>query len=521
MENENINSTKTGHFLIPSLADAIFALFFFCTACINGQRLLGDCDTGYHIRAGEYIIRTLSVPRHDMFSFISPALPWTAHEWLSEVIMAVLHSQFGLPGVVVFFSGLIALVYYLLFRTLRRLNGSILVAVALILLAITASSLHWLARPHIFSLLLMVVWYDLLDRYQYRGVNRLYLFPPMMLLWVNLHGGFIAGFVMLGIYGAGNLVLSRCGAETDREAARRRCWQIVKITLLCLAASLANPFGYHILLFPFHLVSDRYIMDHVIEFLSPNFHETAVLPFKFMLLLLLALLAASRRRLNIIELALLLFFVNMAFYSVRYITLFAIIAAPIAARLADRLLDEGSGRAIDLLRRKEAGIAGIDSQARGCLWPLFAALAVALFMSQGSNALRFDEKLKPVAAVEFMKREQISGNMFNNDEFGDYIIYAAWPQYRVFFDGRSDMYGTEKLKEYYKIISFDSDWESVMKKYDMNWIIFDANSQLSRYLLGRGDWRLIYADKVAHLFVRDIPLYQPLIRKYPDVKPLL
>lgn len=147
-------------------------------------------------------------------------------------------------------------------------------------------------------------------------------------------------------------------------------------------------------------------------------------------------------------------------------------------------------------------------------------LVVPVFFALSGSPVRFDEKLQPVAAVEFMKREQIPGNMFNNDEFGDYIIYAAWPQYRVFIDGRLDMYGTERIKQYYKVKNFDTDWELVMGKYDMNWIIFDADSQFSRYLRDRSDWRLIYADKVANIFVRNIVLYQPLIRKYPTVKPV-
>ena len=118
---------KLTQYLIPSFGDAIFAIFFYGTTCLFGQRLLDDGDTGYHIRAGEYIIDTLSIPRHDLFSFISPPLPWTAHEWLSEVIMALLYGRFGMAGVVLFFGALIALTYCLLFRMLRRLDGHILV----------------------------------------------------------------------------------------------------------------------------------------------------------------------------------------------------------------------------------------------------------------------------------------------------------------------------------------------------------------------------------------------------------
>ncbi|MCJ7542488.1 MAG: hypothetical protein MUO88_22795, partial [Desulfobacterales bacterium] len=120
--------------------------------------------------------------------------------------------------------------------------------------------------------------------------------------------------------------------------------------------------------------------------------------------------------------------------------------------------------------------------------------------------------------VEFLKKEHLKGNMFDNDEFGDYIIYAAWPKYKVFVDGRSDMYGVDIMKEYLKVITIKPGWEEVLKKYDVKWIIYDANSALSLFLMERDDWELIYADKVANIFVKDIPENQYLIEKYPDVK---
>ena len=515
MTVRNISATRIQRFLIPRIADMFFAILF-CFLTINfGQRLLNDGDTGFHIRTGEYIIKTFTIPRQDLFSFIEPPLSWTAHEWLSEVIMAAVHNLSGLTGIVVFFAGLIALVHYLLLRMLRRINGHVLIPLILVMLAAASSMLHWLARPHIFSLLMMVVWYDWLDRYQHDDSGPLYFLPLLMLLWVNLHGGFIAGFILLGLYGAGNLILSRFGEKTLREAAKRKWRFILKITVLCMAAALCNPFGYDIFFFPFRLVFDSYIMDHIVEWASPDFHDMGVFPFRVFLLSILALLAISRRRPNIIELGLLLFFLDMALCSERYIALFAIIASPIAARLADGYTEKLGGRTIAWLRCQDVKIAAIDGRARGFLWPIATALMVSFLLAQSGNVITFDKKIKPVAAVEFLKRERIPGNMFNNDEFGDYVIYAAWPQYRVFIDGRLDMYGAYRIKEYFKIKNIDRDWESVMRKYDMNWVIFDADSPLSRHLQRCNGWRLIYDDKVANIFVRNIPLYQPLINKYP------
>jgi len=148
---------------------------------------------------------------------------------------------------------------------------------------------------------------------------------------------------------------------------------------------------------------------------------------------------------------------------------------------------------------------------------LLSSLGIAL----GIVNFQFDEKIKPIKAVEFIKTEHIKGNMFNNDEFGDIIIYSAFPQYKVFFDGRSDMYGNEKIKEYKKVLEFKPGWEDIIKKYKIQWIFFDNDSPLSRYLLERNDWKLIFSDKVANIFLKNTPEFANLIEKYKNVKPYI
>lgn len=509
--------SKVSHFF-PSIADIIFLTLTLLMAYSTWKGLLGDCDTGYHIRTGEFILNTLTIPRQDMFSFISPPLAWTAHEWLSELIMALLFRSFGLTGVVMFFIFLLSLIYYFFFRILQSEKENILLTILVAVLAIASSQLHWLARPHIFSLGLLLIWYSLLDAYYYRNRKLLYLLPPIMLLWVNLHGGFIAGFILLGIYFLGNLVRQMAAPAEGKGQYRQKSGALGLTILLCLMAALVNPVGYHILLFPFNLVSNRYLMDHVMEFVSPNFHEP--LPFKYFFFLMITIFAVSRERLNFVEIMLILFFTNMALYSVRYIPLLAIVAAPIMLRKAGRILEDSSGWFSDFLKRKGAAIAAIDSTAKCCVWPAIGILTVLFSAANGSFEYTFDPKIKPVAAVEFLRREPIRGNMFDNDEFGDYIIYAASQNYKVFFDGRSDMYGIEIMKEYFKIANFEKGWEDVLNKYRISWIIYDANSGLSRYLLENNAWRLIYADKVADIFVRNIPEYQYLINRYRGVKPV-
>lgn len=507
-----MNQTLLVRILRPSIADAVFlSIYIYICLCV-GQGLLIDADTGHHIRAGEYILDTKSVPKEDIFSFISPPLPWTDHGWLSQVVMAVIHKKSGMTGIVIFFAALISAVYFLLFRMLRAQSDQIILAVAVTGLAVGVSQIHWLARPHIFSHLMTVGWYFLLNAHQTGARKSLWILPALMALWVNLHGGFIIGFILLALYYTVNFIPAVAATGEVREEARRKTREILWVIAASLAAAALNPTGWKILLFPFRVLSNQFMMDHIREYVSPNFHNIEILAFKFLILILLALFASAPKKPRPVDILLVIVFANMALYSARHIPLFAFISAPIVFRLAESLMIE-YGRAGGFLRRKSEEIASSDRSALGYVWPAVAVLAVSVWAAGGGVRFAFDPNLKPVAAVEFLKREPIRGNMFNDDEFGDYIIYAAWPEYKVFFDGRSDMYGEDRLKEYYKIKGFERDWGDVAEKYGIGWIIDDSNSLLSRYLLKDTAWRRIYADTVASIYVRNTDEYRYLAEK--------
>jgi hypothetical protein len=506
---------------LPSIGQFLFlVVFLVLTFSPAGKNMLADADTGYHIRAGDYILETRTVPKHDIFSYHSPPLSWTAHEWLSEVVMAALHRISGLTGVVIFFSLLISLTYALLFRYMRVYKRNIVFDVLIILLALVSSQIHWLARPHIFSLFLMVVWYHLLDSYQNDRGGRLVLLPLIMLLWVNLHGGYLTGFLLTGVYLLGNLVGYFRSGEEERERSFRKVKCLGYVIIACLLVSLVNPYGYRILLFPFRLVTDRYIMDNVNEFLSPNFHHP--MPFKYLLLLFITILAISKRPLDFIEVVLVLLFTNMSLFSARYIPLFAIVVAPIMSKQADSMVTIAPESGwISSLKKRAGRIAKIDSNAKGYGWPVAGVLMVLFLVAAGGIEFRFDGKIKPVAAVEFLMKEHIDGHMYDNDEFGDYLIYATYPRYKVFFDGRSDMYGAERLKEYQKLTIFGPGWEELVEKYDFRWFFIGSDSVLTRYLLVRPEWRLIYSDNVANIHVKNSEENRYLIDRYRDVMPVV
>jgi hypothetical protein len=501
--------------VLPSVGNMVFVPVLFVLALSSAQRLLGDGDSAYHIRTGELILETLRIPAYDPYSFHSPPLRWTAHEWLSEVIMATLFRASGLTGVVIFFAVLLSLTHWLLFQSLRLRFSDIFLCVVITFVATASSSIHWLARPHAFSLLFVFIWCHCLDQFQHTNRNALPYLPPLMIIWVNLHGGFIIGLLLLIVYSVGNafyaLVSSRGRAGNHAHKARI----LLVVLVSSLGACLLNPSGIDILWFPIRVAADRFIADRVIEFLSPNFHEA--LPFKYMLLATIGALALSRSALNLIETTLLLLLCYMALYSARHISLFAIVVAPILLKSLQDVLFQIPDRFLHFYRERIDNLIRIDRNVDGYLWPIVSIATIFVLAGVGAINYRFSDKKFPVAAVEFLKKEPITGNIFNSDEFGDYIIFAAWPKYRVFMDGRSDMYGEKFGRDYLRAAHGLPGWKEVFEKYAISWVMFDTKSPLTAALQEHRDWQPIYTDAVATIFVKRIPVHSALLQKYPTV----
>jgi hypothetical protein len=490
---------KIPQYLLPSLSQTVFLIVFIACFTGSGSVLLGDGDTGYHIRAGEIILKDLTVPRQDPFSFITPPLPWTAHEWLSEVVMAIVHKALGLPGIVFLFALLLSTTYWLLFRWIRSSGRNILVDFLILVVVLLSSRIHWHARPHAFSLLLIVLLYQILILHQEDRGSYLYVIPLMMLPWVNLHGGFILGFFFMGVFLTGYFIGVITSQGEERTVFAKKAKQLSLFCSVALLAACVNPFGVDAFLFPFRVVSDSYLMDHVQEFMSPNFHDAV--PYRYLLLLLIGILGLSKARITATELMLILPFTSMSLFSARYIPLCAIVYSPILSKYGDILIQQYGGSGSGFLRQRSRVYGEIDVSAKGYVVPVFL-LVFSAALTAGMIPVRFPEKTAPKAAIDFLQANPLRGNMFNNDEIGDYIIYWLYPRPKVLVDGRSDMYGPTILKEYSKVAQIGPGWKDVLDKYDINYIFYYTDSVLVRHLMTDAGWKQIYADNVASIFLR-------------------
>lgn len=305
------------------------------------EALLADPDTGVHVRAGEWILRHHAIPRQDWFSFTLAGRPWCDWEWLADVLDAVLYHHGGFAAIVTFNLLLVSLIAVIVYRTARLHAGGIL-AWGVTFLVMTATTIHWLARPHLFSWLFVAVFCGVIERSRAtEKKSALLILPPVTLMWVNLHPGFVAGLLILAVW-CGSEAAGAILADDRAERLAHGCWAkwFAGIGLMCLLATLANPYGVrldqHIAAY---LFSPTTVTAQVAEWLSPDFHNPRLGGFELLLPLAAAALWQGLEK-KFAACALTLGWMHLALVSVRNVPLFAIVCAPPVARLMEHLAEK-------------------------------------------------------------------------------------------------------------------------------------------------------------------------------------
>jgi hypothetical protein len=497
--------------LLPSMTDVAFIMplvYLFC-GMKGAQTLLSDGDTGWHLRTGEWILAHGRVPDHDIFSFTRAGQPWFAWEWLWDVVFGWLNREAGMPAVILGCSLLLALTFALLFRLARR-HSDALAALAMTLLAAAASAGHWLARPHLVTLLFVVIFFSVLERGDGR---RLWVLPALMVLWTNLHGGFLAGILLVGVYAAGEFaVLLRGAAPDERSHACRRGWRYVWTAAVCGLATFVNPYFYRLHLHIFHYLTDGFYSANIMEFQSLNFQSAQA---RYLELLLAAGAAAAfirLRRMDVTWPLLFALWAHLALYSARHVEIFVLLAAAPSAEMLSLVFDQAPAwRWTPRLRLPIAAARDFlqdwNCFDRGPHWPvasvagaaMLAALLYAPHPPAGCRAVH-DPKAFPVAAAGELERAGLLRGVFTPDLWGGYLIYRQYPRGRVFIDGRSDFYGPDFAGRYIKAMGAQSGWEQYFNHYAVETVLLPPDTPLTGALKQSGEWRLIYDDGVALIF---------------------
>jgi hypothetical protein len=504
---------------LPSLTDLAFLLpVIYVFFQLNGARtLLGDGDTGWHIRTGEWILAHRQVPHTDLFSFSRPNAPWFAWEWLWDVVFAMLHRSAGMAAVVIASLLVICLTTLVSFRLVRRSCDNGLVAIAVTLLATGACSIHWLARPHLFTLLFFVITLHITDRAAEGRTSLLVWLVPLTLLWTNIHGGFFVVLLVLGCYIGSDLLNAAIEPDpAQRTAFLRSVKPWLAAALGCAVVTLINPYGWQLHKHVVDYITDPYQLQHISEFQAMNFHSPVVVYFEPMMVLALltAFWDAGHRRFANVFMT--LGWLHLALVAQRNLPLFAIATGPLLAR--------GIVAAINSV--KSAGAARWTSRAAGWfntatsqfeetdrLWRthlvsilpmvLIGALLLAPKPAGAKFISTYDPAVYPETAMPVLQSPG-THRIFAMDQWGDYLIYRLYPSKRVFIDGRSDFYGDAFGEKYLDLINVQYDWEEILDKYSIDTILISPKDALTSTLKISRDWRVVHDDGVAVVFRRNV-----------------
>ena len=459
-----------------------------------------DGDPCLHWRVGEYMLTSGHIPiRADVFSHTRYGQPIVSKEWLSELIFAIAGRQAGLYGLVVVAALLIATTFALLHRQISRETGNHAVAIFVALLAAWAACTHWLARPHAFSFLFAALWCDVLRRFDRdaSGPRLGIALAALTVLWVNLHSGYLAGFITLGVYWVGTAIELFLG-RTDRTrwlAARHKLKVLTVVIVLCGLASLVNPNGYRLHLLNLQFLRSDYLTNWLAEYASSNFHELDSRGFLVWLGVTFLTLAIVRPRLSPTAGLMLIVWTYLALYVGRNIPLLAIFVAPI---LATALADASPAWA----RRLSNRLGETYAVSRGGL--LVAGIAVVA-IAVWPRPTEMPPKKWPVAAVKYIQQhpEQFQGNMFNQYVWGGYLLQAL-PEHRVFVDGRTDFYGESLIHQYDDTSALRTNWMQALDQYHVSWTLLPTDHRLNLALALLPSWQCVYSNEVATVF-RKLP----------------
>jgi hypothetical protein len=498
-----VGTGRLSRWLAPSLLD-LWILSIPAWVFLSGtgglSALLMDGDTGWHIRTGQWILSHMQIPQVDLFSFTKPGAPWFAWEWLSDVLYGLLVNAMGLKGVV--WLGVILYTLYgvLVFRHMVWRGANLFIALPLALLAVGIGTLHLLARPHLFTLVLLAGSLWLID-YDLRKPTRwLWGLVPVTVLWTNLHGGWVSLVTVLGLVAFGAAIEAKLGV---------RNWTTVRryaiVAAACAASTVINPYGLRLHAHIVSYLGAGWIKSVVTEFQAPRFRSENETQYEIVLLCGLIVAGLLLRRRRFIDALLIIFWAHASLISVRHALLLAIVVLPrLAAELSTLWEYWTAGARKTSLAGVFGGLAADCQPAirRVTFWSVLPFLLLPLPALPLCWPANFPKQIFPVEVVDHHRDLILHARVLTSDQWADYLIYHNYPNQKVFFDGRSDFYGEKLGKEFLAMVQGNWECAALLEKHRIEVVMLPPDIGLSSVLKVDPRWRLVEDAGRVLLFVR-------------------
>lgn len=485
-------------YVIPRISD-VFFLTIFISVLLMGSQMLGiDSDLGRHLVLGRYILDTGEVPTTDILSHTNFGNARPPYEWLSQILFSLFYKLMDLNGVIFLTALGVASSFALLYRDAVRKSQKPLLSILIVLIGVAASSIHWLPRPHIFSILFLIIWLDRLDRLINQENIPLWQFFVIMLIWANAHGGFIFGIMAWFAYLAGwaaDVFIRKI--RTADQVGRL----LLFVGIISFAASITTPNGWGNWLAVMGN-SSYYVLQHTLETMPPALGQKGMFPFWILFALSITAMALNFNKMTSSNILILSGFGLLGLLMARNIPLFAISAPPILAATAGT-------KAIQFKNWGdiEVKIIKIEASLMGMVWPVICISMALLFFYSSftqnqSSIYQFNEAVFPVQAAKWIQDHPQSGNMFNEFNWGGYLLLQLWPEHKVFIDSQTDFYGEDFVKTYEQILMRRPGWDNRINELKIGWLILKPNTPLVDAIASQPGWSIQYYDRTTIILAK-------------------
>jgi len=480
-----------------TIRQVFFIILILCLFLMT-LRPIADPDFWWHLRTGQLIVQTLTIPHTDPFSYTRVGQPWITHEWLSEMLIYALF-RLGNYGLLIFTFSIIITAAFLLTYLRSPAETRPYVAGFVLLLAAVSTAPTWGVRPQMISLLLTSLVLLLLDRFRRDGQLRFLIpLPLITLIWVNSHAGYFLGLGLVGIYIAGRLIdllVARFSkSEQVKPAPTLKSILGLCITLgICILATLANPNGIRIIIYPFQTLTSPSMQQFIQEWFSPDFHQFMWQPLAWLILALIGAGMISKKTISPTNILLTIVFGYAALISMRNIPFFALAAIPVLAEQVGSLI-----KIRKLVQTHSRLFRLIVPILLGCIILISGLRFIQIVQEQP----KIEAENFPKTAVDWLLKNTPPGNLFNSYNWGGYLIWRMSPQDRVYIDGRADVYGDAFIFNYLSIYNTEPGWENKLNNQAIQTVLVESDAPLANLLRQSPDWHIAFSDKLSTIFIK-------------------
>ena len=460
------------------------------SSAVSAPMFWMEGDTWWHLAVGNQILKTHTWPTHDPYSFTVQGSPWISYEWLGEVLIALAWRIGGLQALMVLLIALAGAILLLLYyhAYLRCKNSKAAFVACAVLLPIVSLSIT--VRPQLLGYVFLIATLIALEKFRHGHQKALWALPPIFLLWVNAHGTFVFGFLILAVYWASGLKAFEFGGLYAERWTERQRQRLEFISLLCLLASTLTPYGTRLLAYPLVMASSQHLVLQSIQEWQPiSLSQLNGKYFLVLSLLFWLVLATSRLRCRLQDFVLLAIATAETFMHARFVLLFVPVFVPLLADWLAQWVPQYQPAK--------------DQYVLNCVLMALIAAGIVKFFPSAQELDQQVENNMPAKAVSFLRAHPTLKRTLNDAYWGGYMIDKLGPAHKVFIDGRFDIYEySGVMADYLNMTRLAPDTRFLLRKYQVQSCLLPRSSPLAVFLAASPNWQEVYQDNLSAVFVR-------------------